>query len=45
MKQVLPEEDLDLAAAMDIARGNWTCNPEGDLKFLFWKRTAPPKAN
>ena len=38
-----PEEDSDLAVSVGTARERWTCT-EGDLKFLFWKGTAPPKA-
>ena len=23
---------------------SWTCTPDGDSKFLFWKKTAGPNA-
>ena len=45
IKWALPEEGSDLTAALDTARDSWTCTPEGDLKFLFWKRTVAPNTN
>ena len=44
INQVPPKEDSDLVAAVDTARESWTYTPKGDVKFLFWKGTAPPKA-
>ena len=41
IKQALPEENSDLTAAVETAREAWTCIPEGDIKFLFQRETAP----
>lgn len=40
MKQASPEEDP--TAVVDAEWGNWTCTPEGDVKFLFCKGTIAP---
>ena len=42
LKQAAPERDTDPAAVVDAAKESWTCTLEGDLKFLFQKRTVTP---
>ena len=32
------------AAVVDAEKESWTCTPEGDLKFLLWKKIASPIA-
>ena len=44
VKQVPPDEDTDLATAIDTTKESCTCTRESDLKFIFWKGSMPPKA-
>ena len=39
IKWASPDEDAEPAAVVNARKEGWTCTPEGDLKFLFWKRT------